>query len=110
MHYVGISTYQFIPYYASIIHKHTRILKPFEHSEPTGLKVAIAVTLENRAQKLRESQGGRPGLPVPNSPYAHSVRKVTLENRAQKLCGSRGDRPGLPVPNSPYVCVVVKHH
>ena len=37
-------TYQFIPYYASAIHKHThtRILKPFEDSEPTGLKVDIA--------------------------------------------------------------------
>ena len=44
MHYVGISTYQFIPYYASAIHKHlnTHILKPFEDSEPTGLKVDIA--------------------------------------------------------------------
>ena len=41
MHYVGISTYQFIPYYASAIHKHThtRILKPFEDSEQTGPKV-----------------------------------------------------------------------
>ena len=42
MHYVGISTYQFIPYSASAIHKHTHILKPFEDSEPTGLKVDIA--------------------------------------------------------------------
>ena len=46
MHYVGISTYQFIDiaYYASAMHKHThtRILKPFEVSEPTGLKVDIA--------------------------------------------------------------------
>ena len=40
MHNVGIST-EFIPYCASAIHKHThkRILKPFEDSEPTGLKV-----------------------------------------------------------------------
>ena len=32
MHYAGISTYQFIPYYASAIHRHTHtcILKPFE--------------------------------------------------------------------------------
>ena len=37
MHFVGISTYQFIPYYAS-----TRILKPFEDSELTALKVDIA--------------------------------------------------------------------
>ena len=44
MHYVDISTYQFIPYYASAIPKHTRtrILKPFEDSEPTGLKVDLA--------------------------------------------------------------------
>ena len=46
MHYAGISTYQFIPYYASAIHKHTHthILKPFEDGEPTGLKVDIATT------------------------------------------------------------------
>ena len=46
MHYVGISTYQFIPYYASAIHKHThtRILKLFEDSEPTRLKVDVART------------------------------------------------------------------
>ena len=33
-----------IPYYATAIHKHThtRILKPFENSELTGLKVDIA--------------------------------------------------------------------
>ena len=44
MQYVGISTYQFIPYYASAIHKytHTRIVKPFEDGDPTGLKVDIA--------------------------------------------------------------------
>ena len=43
MHYVGISTYHFILCYASDIHKHThtRILKPFEDREPTGLKVDI---------------------------------------------------------------------
>ena len=36
-------TYQFIPCYANAIHKpHTRILKPFEDSKPTGLKVDIA--------------------------------------------------------------------
>ena len=36
MLYVGISTYLFLPY------THTCILKPFEDSEPTGLKVDIA--------------------------------------------------------------------
>ena len=45
IHYVGISTSHFILYYASAIHKHThtRILKPFEDSEQTGLKVDIAL-------------------------------------------------------------------
>ena len=44
MQYVGISTYQFIPYYASARHKrtHTCILKSFEDSKPMGLKVDIA--------------------------------------------------------------------
>ena len=44
MHYFGISTYQFIPCSASDTHKHTHtcILKPFEDSKPTGLKVDIA--------------------------------------------------------------------
>ena len=46
MQYVGISTYEFIPYYASNIqkHAHTCILKPFEDSEPTGLKLDIAMS------------------------------------------------------------------
>ena len=51
-----------------------------------------------------ESRGGRPGLPVPNSPYGLCERKATLNlnQRVQELCESRGGRPGLPVPNSPY--------
>ena len=45
MHYVGIFTYPFIPYYASAIHKHshTYIIKPFVDSEPMGLKVDIKI-------------------------------------------------------------------
>ena len=37
---------QFILYYASAVHKHTHTytLKPFQDSEPTGLKVNIAIT------------------------------------------------------------------
>ena len=31
-----------------------------------------------RAQELCESRGGRPGLPVPNSPYGLCGRKATL--------------------------------
>ena len=32
----------------------------------------------DRAQELCESRGGRPGLPVPNSPYGVCGRKATL--------------------------------
>jgi len=44
MHYIGLSTYHFIPYYAIAMHKHTHtcILKPFEDNELIGLKVNIA--------------------------------------------------------------------
>ena len=56
----------------------------------------------SRAQELCESRGGRPGLPVPSSPYGLCGRKETVKNRAQELCESRGGRPGLPVPYSPY--------
>ena len=31
-----------------------------------------------RVQELCESRGGRPGLPVPNSPYGLCGRKATL--------------------------------
>ena len=59
--------------------------------------------LRSRAQELCESRGGRPGLPVSNSPYGLCGREATLNLnwicRAQELCESRG---GCPVPNSPY--------
>ena len=34
-----------------------------------------------RAQELCESRGGRPGLPVPNSPYGLCGRKATVNLR-----------------------------
>ena len=40
----------------------------------------------NRARELCESRGGRPGLPVPNSPYGLCGCKATLnECRARAL-------------------------
>ncbi len=65
MHYVGISTYKFIPHYASAIQKqtHTPILKPSEDSEPTGLKADIAnvptgpVIMETRTTDCGASSG-----------------------------------------------------
>ena len=35
------------------------------------------LTVSGRAQKLCESRGGCPGLPVPNSPYGFCERKAT---------------------------------
>ena len=59
MHSVGISTYQFIPYYASDTHKHTHacILKQFEDNEPLRLKVDIAIIIKEicKAPPLRLS-------------------------------------------------------
>ena len=53
-------------------------------------------------KELCESRDGRPGPPVPNSPYGLCGRKATLNYlRAQELCESRGGRPGLPVPSGP---------
>ena len=57
MQHVGISTHQFVPYHASAVtqahahthtHTHTHILKSFEDSESTGLKVDIAGKLTVR--------------------------------------------------------------
>ena len=40
-----------------------------------------------RAQELCKNRGGRPGLPVPNSPYGHRGRKATLTLNRHKLIG-----------------------
>ena len=37
---------------------------------------------------LCESRGGRPGLPVPNSPYDLCGRKATFEEENDELCSS----------------------
>ena len=53
---------------------------------------------------VSESRRGRPGLPVPNSPYGLCGRKAKLNSlcdRTQEPCESQGGRPGLTVPNSP---------
>ena len=72
------------------------------------MKTHARATLHNNdhvpahtAQELCERRGGRPGLPVTNSPYGLCRRKATLNSlKAQMLCESRGGRPGLPVANS----------
>ena len=75
---------------------------------------SLLPSAHRRAQELCESRGGRPGLPVPNSPDGLCGRKETLnfteKVRVQELCESRGGRPGLPVPNRPFTSVDVKQH
>ena len=59
-------------------------------------------TLKNWGQDLRESRGGRPGLPVPNGPYGlcgheatlkrktagSDVTNVAVDSQARHACGS----------------------
>ena len=65
-----------------------------------------------RGQELCKSGGGRPGLPVPNSPYGLCGRRATLNSNSniivQELCESRGGRPGLSVLTSLLASVDVK--
>ena len=69
--------------------------------------------MENQAQELCESRGGRPGLTVPNKPTVSVDVKQHFSAVPQSLgtvCESRGGRPGLTVPNKPTVSVDVKQH
>ena len=43
-----------------------------------GSECQFGFSASFRAQELCESRGGRPGLPVPNSPYSLCGRKATL--------------------------------
>ena len=62
-----------------------------------GYKSDWSLRRTTRAQKLCESRGGRPGLPVPNKPYGLCGRKATLNSRVsfQELCKRRDGRHGL---------------
>ena len=67
-----------------------------------------------RVQDLRESRGGRPGLPILMSLVVsvhvkhHVYLQITL--RVQELCESRGGRPGPCVLINLTVSVDVKQH
>ena len=61
--------------------------------------------MDIRAQELCESRGGRPGLPVLNSPYGLCGHKATLNCNMTELRSCvkvEVGRPGFPVLNSPY--------
>ena len=57
-----------------------------------------------RVQELCESRGGRPGRPVPNSPYGLCGRKATLDHKRQS---AGAEWPGFTVPNILY-CLCVR--
>ena len=50
--------------------------------QPEEERSGLAV---DRAQGLCESRGGRPGLPVPNSPYGPFGREATLNQLINRL-------------------------
>ena len=54
-------------------------------SSDRGLKEAVQA-LGFRAQELCESRGGRPGLPVPNSPYGLCGHEATLNLNCGCAC------------------------
>ena len=59
--------------------------KPVIHSFCFVPRIIATATIFNfRAQQLCESRGGRPGLPVPNSPYDLCGRKATLNLNSYK--------------------------
>ena len=58
-----------------------------------------AISQRRSSKELCESLGGRPGHPVPNSPYGLRGPKATLNLDVQS---SGGGRFRLPVPNKSY--------
>ena len=69
-----------------------------------GRKATLSSTVSFRAQELCESRGGRPGLPVPNSPHDLCGRKAaTLNSLFTDLrSGMKDEVDVLGVPNSPH--------
>ena len=53
-----------------------------------GLYISSTVPLCTRGQELCESGGGRPRLPVPNSPHGICGRKATLQEVLTHAKGS----------------------
>ena len=66
-------------------------------------KLSVGIKPSQSSGAVCESRDGRPGFPVPNSPYGLCGRKATLI--VQELCESRGGRPGQSVLTSLLVSV-----
>ena len=97
---------QFVPNnYSTDIRGHEAL----HHHHVVKVKKLVRESGRIRAREPCESRGGRPGLPVPNSPYGLCGRKAVLKqklpvpNSPYGLCGRKAAlKQKLPVPNSPY--------
>ena len=65
-----------------------------------GTKTCVIVCA--RAQETCGNRGGRPGLPVPNSPYGLCGRKATLKCSISELRICMKVEVDIPVPNCSY--------
>ena len=63
-----------------------KISRQWEDGERSTVYNICTEALLHRAQELCESRGGRPGLPVPNSPGGLCGRKATLEEALLLFC------------------------
>ena len=76
-----------------------------EGARKYSYKLIRHVLAQFRAQELRVSGGGRPGLPslislIVSVDVKQHLKKEIAEIRAQELCESGGGRHGFPDPNS----------
>ena len=78
----------------------------------TAVQYTGCLTRFCRAQELCESRRGRPGLPVPNSPYGLCRRKVELDisSELRSCMKVEVDVLGSPSLISLVVSVDVKQH
>ena len=75
-----------------------------------GSPSLTVLMLQARAQELYESRGGRPGLPVPDSPYGLCGRKATLNLDLLLVLVSFSSPVGVLVllPEPVYLCPVCR--
>ena len=69
-------------YFYSTFYQQKIKIKTFRHERPVSARGSIYIY--RRAQELCESRGGRPGLPVPNSPKGLCGRKATFEEEEEE--------------------------
>ena len=78
---------------------------PPPHPLTPKYKKDIKNVPSDRAQELCESGGGRPGLPLPNSPYGFCGRKATLNMIPSNELGGQSRVVIFPLNSSPALAV-----